>query len=414
MSVKLHSRHVVVAGAGPTGLMAAGTAARRGCRVTLLDPNGVPGKKLRLTGKGRCNLTNDRDVEDVIKNIPTNPRFLYSALSMFPPSDVMTFFKELGVPLKTERGGRVFPISDRACDIVSALECWLNGLGVSVTRGRVTGLLIQERTLIGIQTDLKDASELPCDRLIVATGGASYPATGSTGDGYRLAASAGHTVRPPIPSLVPLISDDPCCAALQGLTLRNVALRTYDHQNNLIYTDFGELLFTHFGVSGPMALSASAHMRGPSSPWRLSIDCKPALDEVRLDARILRDFDRYQNRELKNALSDLLHKRMIPVIIEMSGVSPDRKIHSVTKVERARLLSLCKNFPVNVTGLGPLCDAVVTSGGVSVKEIDPSTMASRLVSGLYFAGEVIDVDAYTGGYNLQIAWSTGYVAGESV
>jgi len=392
-------------------MMAAGVAARRGHRVTLLDPNGVPGKKLRLTGKGRCNLTNDCDAETCLKNIPTNPRFLYSALSRFTPADAMAFFTELGVPLKTERGGRVFPMSDRAGDVVAALEGWLRGLGVTVMRGRVTGLIIREGAVFGVTTD---RGGIPCDRVVIATGGASYPATGSTGDGYALAASAGHTVRPPMPSLVPLLSDDPCCVALQGLTLRNVALRVYNDKDIPVFSDFGELLFTHFGLSGPIVLSASAHMRGPERRWRLSIDLKPALSETKLDARLLRDFTQYRNRDFQNALSDLLHKRMVPVIIGMSGVEPERKVHSVTRTERAKLLHLLKNFPVTVAGLGPLSDAVVTAGGVAVEEIHPATMASRLTGGLYFAGEVIDTDAYTGGFNLQIAWATGHAAGSSV
>ena len=404
------SRHVVVAGAGPAGLMAAGEAAGRGHRVTLLDPNGFAGKKLLITGKGRCNLTNDCDVETCLKNIPTNPRFLYSALSRFTPTDLMDFFTRLGVPLKTERGGRVFPVSDKARDIADALETWLAGLGVSVRRGRVTGLLTASGAICGVRTDKGD---IDCDRLIVATGGASYPGTGSTGDGYRLAKEAGHMVRPPIPSLVPLLSDDPWCSALQGLALRNVALRVFSEREKLVYTDFGELLFTHFGVSGPIVLSASAHMRGCGA-CRLSIDLKPALNEERLDARLLRDFETFQNRDFQNALGDLLHKRMIPVIIDMSGISPDKKVHSITKTERARLLALLKNFPVHVTGLGALRDAVVTSGGVSVGELNPTSMASKIVDGLFFAGEVIDVDAYTGGFNLQIAWSTGYTAGRHV
>ena len=405
------SRRVIVAGAGPAGLMAAGMAAGRGHQVTLIDPNGFPGRKLRLTGKGRCNLTNNCDVATCLKNIPTNPRFLHSALSRFPPSGVMAFFTGLGVPLKTERGGRVFPVSDRASDIADALARWTSGLGVKLRRGRVGGLLIDGGVLRGVMTD---QGEIACGRLILATGGMSYPGTGSTGDGYRLAARAGHTVRPPMPSLVPLLSEDPCCAALQGLSLRNVALRVSDSQNRLVYTDFGEILFTHFGLSGPMALSASAHMRGESAHWNFSIDCKPALDDAVLDARLLRDFDLTRNRMVQNALDKLLHKKLIPVIIAMSRIPPEKKVHSVTRAERARLLSLCKNFPVTVTGLGALRDAVVTSGGVAPDELNPATMASRLVGGLYFAGEIIDTDAYTGGFNLQIAWSTGFVAGNHV
>ncbi|MDR3206793.1 MAG: NAD(P)/FAD-dependent oxidoreductase [Oscillospiraceae bacterium] len=404
-------RRVAVAGAGPAGLMAAGMAAARGHSVTLFDPNGFPGKKLRITGKGRCNLTNNAPVDECLRNIPQNAKFLHSSLTRFSPFDVMDFFESISLPLKTERGNRVFPVSDRAGDVVSALEGWLSGLGVNVTPGRVTGLDIRDGVLQGVRTD---RGAHPCDRLVVATGGVSYPGTGSTGDGYRLAALAGHTVSPPVPSLVPLLSDDPCCAAMQGLSLRNVALAVYNGAGKPVYTDFGEMLFTHFGLSGPIILSASAHMRPPQSRWRLSVDLKPALDPDKLDARLLRDFLQFRNRDFQNALADLLHKKMIPVIIEKSGIDPAKKVHSITQAERARLLALLKGFPVSVSGLGPIEDAVVTSGGVSVGELDPKTMASRLVSGLFFAGEVIDADAYTGGFNLQIAWSTGHAAGMAV
>jgi predicted Rossmann fold flavoprotein len=391
--------------------MAAGVAAARGHAVTLFDPTGRLGKKLRLTGKGRCNLTNNCAPDDCLKSIPRNPRFLYSALTRFPPAAVMEFFTGLGVPLKTERGGRVFPVSDRAEDVAAALEEWLSCLGVAVTPERVTGLGIGDGVLRGVKTD---RGECPCDRLVVATGGASYPSTGSTGDGYRLAALAGHTVIPPGPSLAPLLSDDPCCKAMQGLSLRNVALTAYDGAGQSVYTGFGELLFTHFGLSGPIILSASAHMRPPASGWRLSLDLKPALDRDKLDARLLRDFRQFQNRDFQNALADLLHKKMIPAIIEKSAIDPAKKVHSITRAERARLLALLKAFPVSVSGLGPLRDAVVTAGGVSVRELDPKTMASRLAPGLFFAGELIDADAYTGGFNLQIAWATGFAAGLGV
>lgn len=400
--------HVVVAGAGPAGMLAAGFAAERGHRVTLLDPNDCPGKKLRITGKGRCNLTNDCSVEDCLNNTPQNPRFMYSALSRFSPSDVMDFFTSLGVPLKTERGGRVFPVSDRASDIVAALTGWLARQGVKPRQGRVTGVSTRDGAVCAVKTE---QGELACDRVIIATGGASYPGTGSTGDGYTLATALGHTVRPPVPSLVPLLSKDVCCPAMQGLSLRNVALTVLDERGTTIFHDFGEMLFTHFGVSGPIVLSASAHMRTPESRYRLSIDLKPALDPEKLDARLLRDFAANRNKDFQNALSDLLHKKMIPVIIDLVGIPPEKKVHSVTKAERAQLLSLLKAFPVNISGLGPLRDAIVTSGGVAVNELHPATMASRLVPGLFFAGEVIDVDAYTGGFNLQIAWSTGYAAG---
>lgn len=397
-----------MAGAGPAGMMAAGAAALGGARVRLLDGNGVGGKKLRLTGKGRCNLTNDCDVDGCLKNVPRNPRFLYSALHAFPPAGVMAFFEELGVPLKTERGRRVFPASDRAADVAGALVRWLRDLGVCVEKNRVTGIVFEGDSVCGAETE---KGGLSCDRLIVATGGLSYPGTGSTGDGYRLAAMAGHTVYPPEPSLCPLVSPAPYCRALMGLSLRNVALAVVDGAGKQVFSDFGELLFTHFGVSGPTILSASAHMRDWAGGYRLSIDLKPALDEKTLDARLLRDLAKYTNRDFQNALGDLLHKKMIPVIIELSGIAPEKKAHSVTRAEREALGTLLKRFPVPVSGRAPIEEAVVTSGGVSVKEIHPATMESRLRRGLYFAGEVIDVDAYTGGFNLQIAWSTGRAAG---
>lgn len=402
------SLHVLVAGAGPAGMMCAGTAAQRGHRVTLIDPNGFSGKKLRITGKGRCNLTNDCGVAACLQNIPQNPRFLHSALAQFTPADVMRFFESIGVPLKTERGGRVFPVSDRAEDVVTALNRWLAGLGVAVQKTRLLSLRIQDGAATGAVTD---RGMIDCDRVVVTTGGASYPGTGSTGDGYRLAKEAGHTVVAPKSSLVPLLSDDACCTAMQGLSLRNVSLRVYDADNKLVYEDFGEMLFTHFGVSGPLVLSASAHLRDKASGGRLSIDLKPALDEAKLDARLLRDFQAYKNRDFQNALADLLHKKMIAVIIQLSGIPNDKKVHSVTREERSRLIKLIKAFPVSIAGLGPLRDAIVTSGGVSVKELHPATMMSKRVNGLFFAGEVVDVDAYTGGYNLQIAWSTGFAAG---
>jgi predicted Rossmann fold flavoprotein len=389
-------------------MMAAGTAASRGCRVTLLDPGGCGGRKLALTGKGRCNLTNDSAVEVCLAHIPRNPRFLYSALSAFPPAAVMAFFETLGVPLQTERGRRVFPVSGRAGDVVAALTDWLTGLGVFVRAGRVTGILHSGGAVCGAETA---AGAVACDALVVATGGLSYPKTGSTGDGYRLAVSVGHTVRPPMPSLVPLLSPAPYCGAMAGLSLRHVALTAYDNEGQKRYTGFGEMLFTHTGVSGPLVLSASAHLEGRAAGGRLSIDLKPALSEEALDRRLLRDFEAYANRDFQNALGDLLHKKMIPVIIELSGIRPEKKVHSVSRAERAALLALCKDFPVPVSGPASIDAAVVTAGGVDVRALKPATMESRVCAGLYFAGEVIDVDAYTGGFNLQIAWSTGRAAG---
>jgi predicted Rossmann fold flavoprotein len=390
-------------------MMAAGTAAARGCRVTLFDPNGRGGRKLALTGKGRCNLTNDSAVEECLAHTLRNPRFLYSAFSAFPPAAAAAFFEALGVPLQTERGRRVFPVSGRAGDVVAALTDWLAGLGVSVRAGRVTAVLRDGSGAVrGAGTT---AGAVACDALVIATGGLSYPKTGSTGDGYRLAASVGHTICPTAPSLVPLHSPALYCGEMAGLSLRHVALTAYDGGGQKRYAGFGEMLFTHTGVSGPLVLSASAHLRDRAAGGRLSIDLKPALSGAALDRRLLRDFEAHANRDFQNALGDLLHKKMIPVIINLSGIRPEKKVHSVSRAERAALLALCKDFPVPVSGPAPVDEAVVTAGGVDVRELRPATMESRLCAGLHFAGEVIDVDAYTGGFNLQIAWSTGRAAG---
>ena len=402
---------LVVIGGGPAGMMCAVQAAERGARVVLLDGNRLLGRKLRITGKGRCNLTNNCDVKTVMQNIPGDGRFLYSALSRFSPSETMAFFTGLGVALKTERGNRVFPVSDRADDVADAIARKCRALGVRVLRERAQKILTEDGAVCGVQGE---ETEIRCRAAALCTGGQSYPLTGSDGAGYALARSLGHSVTATRPSLVPLESDDDYCAEMQGFSLRNVLLRAYEDEK-LIYSEQGEMLFTHFGVSGPLVLSASAKMRRMGEAhYRLSIDLKPALDEKKLDERILRDFEKYANKEFKNALNDLAGRTMIPVLIRLSGIPEDTKVNSITREQRRALVQLFKSFPVGVKGFRPIDEAIVTAGGVSTKEVNPRTMESKLVRGLYFAGEILDLDAYTGGFNLQIAWATGYVAGCSV
>ena len=402
------NKQIVVVGGGAAGMMAAICAAERGASVTLLEPNERLGKKLNITGKGRCNVTNNADLETLLANTPKNGKFLYSAFSRFDGRDAMAFFEKLGVPLKTERGNRVFPVSDRAFDISGALEWRLKALRVSMVRDRAVHLEIEEGTICGVQGERR---EYPAQAVILATGGVSYPATGSTGEGHRMAAEAGHTVTPLRGSLVPLREQGNLCARMQGLSLRNVGLTVFENSKK-IYTDFGELLFTHFGVSGPLILSASAHMRHfEKKTYRLEIDLKPALDEQQLDKRLLSDFTKYANSDFCNALNDLLPQKLIPVVVELTEIPPHQKVHDLTKDQRRGLLQLLKHFPVVIAGPCPVTDAIVTSGGIKVGEIDPKNMESKVVKGLYFAGEVIDVDAYTGGFNLQIAWATGRAAG---
>ena len=401
---------VLVLGGGPAGMMAATAAAENGAVVGLLEPNSRLGKKLNITGKGRCNLTNNCDVQELMKNVPQNGKFLYSAFSKYDSQDVMAFFEALGVPLKTERGNRVFPVSDRSFDVSGALERHLRTLQVRWIHDRGTALLLRNGAVSGVQGEL-GTYEAGC--VIIATGGVSYPLTGSTGDGYRLAKSVGHTVTPPKPSLIPLVEQGDLCAQMQGLSLRNVALTAYE-DGKKIYHNFGELLFTHFGLSGPLVLSASAHMRHLGErQYRVEIDLKPALEEQTLDRRLLSDFEKHRNSDFINALGELLPKKMIPVVVACSGIDPRSKVHSVTREQRHHLLHLLKHFAVPIAGARPVEEAIITSGGVSVEEVNPSTMASKLVPGLFFAGEVLDVDAYTGGFNLQIAWSTGHLAGEN-
>ena len=408
--MKTDKTDLVVIGGGPSGMMCAIRASERGKRVVILDGNRQLGRKLRITGKGRCNLTNDCDVKTVMRNIPGDGRFLYSSLSRFGPDAVYEYFSSLGVPLKVERGGRVFPVSDRADDVADALVKRLGTLGVRTLRTRAARILTEDGAVCGVE---HTEGEIACRAAALCTGGRSYPLTGSDGAGYELARALGHTIVPTRPSLVPLESGDGYCAEMQGFTLKNVLLRAYE-DDRLIYSEQGEMLFTHFGVSGPLVLSSSAHMRRMGEAnYRLSIDLKPALDEKKLDERILRDFEKYANREFKNALDDLAARSMIPVLLRLSGIPEETKVNSITREQRRRLVALFKDFPVSVTGFRPIGEAIVTAGGVCTREVDPRTMQSKLVPGLYFAGEVLDVDAQTGGFNLQIAFSTGALAGRS-
>ena len=408
---RLRETALAVIGGGPAGLMCALTAAERGVPTVLLEPNQKLGRKLRITGKGRCNLTNNCDIKTFMANIPGDGRFLYSAFSRFGTAEVMAFFEANGVPLKTERGSRVFPVSDNANDVADALARLARERDVRVLHTAAREILSSDGAVCGVVTG---EGTLLCRAAAVCTGGLSYPLTGSTGAGYRFAETLGHTVTPRRPSLVPLESGDGYCAEMQGFAPKNVTLSAYE-DGKLIYRELGEMLFTHFGVSGPLVLSASAKMRRMgSAAYRLLIDFKPGLDEQKLDARILRDFAKYANRDFKNALGDLAGRSMIPVLIRLSGIPEDKPVREITREERRRLAGLLKAFPVSVSGFRPIDEAIVTAGGVSTREVNPRTMESKLVSGLYFAGEVLDLDAYTGGFNLQIAWSTGYVAGQSV
>ena len=398
----------IVIGGGPAGMMAAITAAQRGSRVLLLERNGKLGKKLLITGKGRCNLTNDCSAQEVLRNVPRNGRFLFSVMTAFPPEQTKAFFERRGCPLKTERGNRVFPVSDRAQSILSCLEKELYSNRVSVCAERVKHILTENGHVIGV-----DVGKLQynADWVILATGGVSYPTTGSTGDGYTLAQALGHTVVPPEGNLVPLECVGGDCPDMQGLSLRNVGVRLLDNRGKTLYRDFGELLFTHFGVSGPTVLSASCHLKGEGC--RLVLDLKPALDEGKLDSRILRDLDTYRNRSMENALTDLLPRSMIPAVLRRLQINAELQANALTKQKRRELVTLLKNFSLEIVGKRPAAEAIITSGGIKVSEIDPRTMESKLVSGLYFAGEVIDCDAYTGGFNLQIAWATGFASGKS-
>ena len=398
---------VIIIGGGAAGCFAAVWAARYGKSVIVFEKNEKLGRKLRITGKGRCNVTNNSSTDEHMKNIPVNPRFLYSSFSNFDADSTMEFFEGLGVPLKTERGNRVFPVSDNANDIADALAREMKNLGVQVVHSRVTKLITENGAVKGVKAG---GQEYPCSSVIIACGGKSYPNTGSTGDGYTLAESVGHTVTELKPSLVPLTSPDRYCTEMMGLSLRNVTLKLMDGEK-AIYSEMGEMLFTHFGVSGPLVLSASSHIRDMQpNRYKLLIDLKPALTAEQLDARIQRDFAENLNRDFSNGIRALLPAKLIPVAVKLSGISPQQKVNGITKEQRHKFGELLKAFPVRISGFRPIDEAIITSGGVSTKEIDPKTMESKLCSGLFFAGEVIDVDAYTGGFNLQIAFSTAYTA----
>lgn len=405
---------VIIVGAGAAGLMAAVSACENGADTVLIERNERVGRKIMITGKGRCNVTNNCTlVNDLIANVPTNGRFLYSAFTRFMPIDTMEFFENEGVELKVERGNRVFPISDKASDIVDALNSATQRLGVQRIHGRVTRLICENGAVSGVE--LESGEQIFGDKVIICTGGKSYSATGSSGDGYILAQSVGHTVIEPKPSLVPLVAHEGWCSEAQGLSLRNVEITVYDSENyKEVYREFGEMLFTHFGVSGPLILSASTHMRDlGKKKYEIYIDLKPALTFEQLDKRVQSDFLEFANKNFINSLGKLLPQKLIPVIAKLSGIKPTTKTNQITKEMRHKLVNLLKGLKVTAIDFRPIDEAIVTSGGVKVNEIDPKTMESKLVNGLYFAGELIDVDAYTGGFNLQIAFSTGHLAGES-
>ena len=404
---------VIIIGGGAAGLFCSILLGRKGKSVLILEKNKILGKKLMITGKGRCNVTNNCDAQTVLNNIPRNSKFLYSAIYSFSPSDTMNFFEKLGVPLKTERGNRVFPVSDDAKDIVKALCDEVKRLGVTVLNKRVTGLIIGDNRVIGAECG---GEQFISKSVIVSTGGKSYPKTGSTGDGYMLAKQAGHTVTDIQPSLVPLETKQDFPKKLMGLSLRNVTLSLWQSgKKKPLYSELGEMLFTHFGVSGPLVLSSSAHINNiDENDYYIVIDLKPGLDEKALDKRILRDFNDNPNRNFANVLKKLLPAKMIPVMIELSGIDGDEKVNNISKEQRRKLVELLKNLRIDIKGFRPVDEAIITRGGVSTKEINPSTMESKLVSGLYFIGEVLDVDGYTGGFNLQIAFATANLAAGSI
>ena len=406
----MKSKKVIVVGGGAAGLFCAGIAAKNGAQVLLFEKNEKTGRKLLITGKGRCNITNFCDNEEFISNIPTNPRFMYSAINAFSTYDTVAFFEEIGVPIKVERGNRVFPVSDKAMDVCDALRDFVLSNGVKIITENVKGLIKKDAEVVGVKTQ---NSSYFADSVVVATGGKSYPRTGSTGDGYSFAKSVGHKVITPTPSLVPLVSNSPYCKELQGLSLKNVSIRVTDNKNSTtVYTDFGEMLFTHFGLSGPMILSASAHMRDMSDGrYTVHIDFKPALDEETLSNRLLKDFSKFINKDICNSLFELIPKSFIPVLLDVCEIDPRTKCNSITAKQRKAMVSNLKDFKVNIKAFRPIDEAIITCGGVCVNEIDPKTMKSKIAENLYFAGEVIDVDAYTGGFNLQIAFSTAYLAG---
>ncbi len=411
-------KKIVIIGGGPAGLKAALSADFKykdtERSVTIIEKNERCGRKLMITGKGRCNVTNNCDVDTLIANTPKNGRFLYSAFSNWKAQETMAFFETMGVPLKTERGNRVFPQSDKAVDIVDALVNGLKPRGIKQLHATAKSIKSANGRVTGVE--LASGEIIPADSIILATGGLSYPVTGSTGDGYKMARELGHTVTELKPSLVPLCCHEGFCSKLSGLSLRNVTLSVFEEgKKKPIFKEMGEMLFTHFGISGPLVLSASSYMRKiDRASYTAKIDLKPALTEEQLDKRILRDFSEQQNKDFGNSLDALLPKSLIPVIIGLSNINPHQKVNQISKEQRSKLCNIIKNLTLHITGFRPIEEAIITSGGISVKEINPSTMESKLVKGLFFAGEIIDVDAFTGGFNLQIAFSTGFLAGENV
>ena len=411
--------HVIVVGGGAAGMFAAIAAAKNGHQVTLYEKNEKLGKKIFITGKGRCNITNAADMEELFDAVVTNSKFLYSSFYGYTNQNVIDFFEDAGVPVKIERGNRVFPISDHSSDVIRALEREMKKVGVKVCLNTEVKSVEAEKDKFN-KVVLKDTTTQTADACIVATGGLSYRSTGSTGDGFRFAENVGHKVTQCFPSLVPMETKEPWICELQGLSLRNVEAKILDGKKEL-YKDFGEMLFTHFGVSGPLIISASSYVgkkfmdkNGQKKELTLEIDLKPALTEEQLDQRVLRDFEENHNRQFKNAITKLFPTKLIPVMLEIGGIDPEKKVNSIEKEERKQFVHLIKHFRMTLTGLRDYPEAIITKGGVNVKEIDPGTMESKLVKGLYFAGEVLDLDALTGGFNLQIAWSTGYAAGNAI
>ncbi len=409
-------KKIAIIGAGPAGMMAAITAADNNinAQITVFEKNEKIGRKLMITGKGRCNLTNNCDIDTLLSNIPKNPRFLYSAFNAFSPSDLMDFFEKAGVRLKTERGNRVFPVSDKAVDIVDALFKTAKAKNIKIVNEAVKEILFEGDTVTGVL--LENGEDFSTDSILIATGGASYPLTGSTGDGYRFAEKTGHTVTELLPSLIPLVCHEGFCSTLSGLSLKNVTLSVFEEgKKKPIFREMGEMLFTHFGISGPLVLSASAYIRHLyKKEYTAYIDLKPALSIEQLDNRILRDFENAKNKDFQNSLDKLLPKSMISVIVRLSNIDANTKVNQISRDKRRQLAELLKALPLHITGTRPIEEAIITSGGVSVKNINPATMESKILKGLFFAGEVIDVDAFTGGFNLQIAFSTGYLAGMNI